>query len=173
MTYKDAIRTSMEILAEDPKTLFIGYNVKYGSKANGTLVNIPDNQLIETPVAENLIVSMAIGLSLEGFKPVVYIERFDFVIHAADAIVNHLDKIKQMSHGEFDPRVIIRTVVGNKANPLFTGATHTQNFSKAFREMCDMPVIELPLRADDIITIYNADESCLIVEDKDLYTEQC
>ena len=32
--YKDSIRQAMEYLAQDPKTVFVGYNVKYGSKAN-------------------------------------------------------------------------------------------------------------------------------------------
>ena len=34
--------------------IFIGYNVKYGN-AIGTLKNVPDDQKLETPVAENLM----------------------------------------------------------------------------------------------------------------------
>jgi pyruvate/2-oxoglutarate/acetoin dehydrogenase E1 component len=45
--------------------VFIGYNVKYGN-AMGTLKNIPDSQKIETPVAENLMSGLAIGLSFEN-----------------------------------------------------------------------------------------------------------
>ena len=66
----------------------------------GTLKDVPDDQKIETPVAENLMVGLAIGMSFEGFKPVVYFERHDFMLVAADAISNHIDKIERISHGE-------------------------------------------------------------------------
>ena len=107
----------------------------------GTLKNVSESQLIEMPVAENLMASFAIGLSLKGLKPVVFFERFDFVLNAMDAIVNHLDKIDTISHGEFKPTVILRIVVGNRRKPLFTGKTHTQDFSVALRALVSFPVI--------------------------------
>ena len=134
---------------------------------------LKDTQLIETPVAENLIVSSAIGLSIEGFKPVVYIERFDFVLNAMDTIVNHLDKIKNLSNGEFDPKVIIRTVIGNKYTPLFTGVTHVQNFIKTFQFSISIPVIQLPKNSQKIMDIYTKNQNCIIVEEKDLYEYDC
>lgn len=127
-SYKDALISAMDYLAADPLVRFIGYGVTNG-KAMGTLKNVSPSQLIEMPVAENLMVSFAIGLSLKGLKPVVFIERFDFILNALDAIVNHLDKIETISHGEFKPTMILRIVVGNQQKPLFTGKTHTQDFS--------------------------------------------
>jgi pyruvate/2-oxoglutarate/acetoin dehydrogenase E1 component len=119
----------MESLAADPLVRFVGYGVRIGGRAQGTLKNVPDSQLIEMPVAENLMVGFAIGLALKGLKPVVFIERFDFILNALDAIVNHLDKIETISRGEFKPAMILRIVVGNKSKPLFTGETHTQDFT--------------------------------------------
>ena len=52
------------------------------------------------------MVGLAIGMSFEGFKPVVYFERHDFMLVAADAIGNHVDKIERISHGEFKVPVI-------------------------------------------------------------------
>src|SRR5438477_13169810 len=130
MTYKEALTAAMDELARDPMIRFIGYGVSIG-KAMGTLKNVPDSQLIEMPVAENLMVGFAIGLALKGLKPVVFIERFDFILNALDAVVNHLDKIGDISRGEFRPTIILRVVVGNRQKPLFTGETHTQDFSVA------------------------------------------
>ncbi len=134
MTYKEAITDAMTELAADPAVCFIGYGITHG-KAMGTLANVKREQLIETPVAENLMVGLATGLALRGRVPVVFIERCDFILNALDAIVNHLVKINTMSRGEFKPAAIIRVIVGNKEKPLFTGETHTQNFSTAIREM--------------------------------------
>lgn len=172
MTYKDALTRSMELLAQDPARRFLGYNVKYGGKANGTLATVPEDRLIETPVAENLVAGLACGMSLEGFKPVVWFERFDFVLNALDAIVNHLDKIKEMSRGEFDPRVIFRCNVGGSKRPLYTGATHVQDFSSELRCMVSFPV-ERVRTPDEVIDAYQraaeADTSYLITEYRDSY----
>ena len=70
LTYKDAITQGNLILAENPQTRFIGYGLQKG-RALGTLKGIDSKQIIETPVAENLMIGLAIGLSLTGLKPVV------------------------------------------------------------------------------------------------------
>lgn len=174
MTYKEELTTAMDSLAKDLKARFIGYGVRYGGKAMGTLKNVPEHQLIETPVAENLMVGLAVGMALRGFKPLVFIERFDFILNAADAIVNHLDKLARMSKGEFAPGVILRVVVGNKKKPLYTGETHTQDFTEAFRKMLWMSVIATPhdMGAQEAYGYAEAaqrrGESTMIIERKDL-----
>jgi Transketolase, pyrimidine binding domain/Dehydrogenase E1 component len=140
LSYKDAITKAMTELGEDDKTIFIGYSLIPGN-AMGTLKNVPDNQKIETPVAENLMMGLAIGMSFEGFKPVVYFERHDFMMVAADAIVNHMDKIERISHGEFKCPVILKTVVDD-GGMFYSGPTHSQDFSLAFSLLVDFPVFQ-------------------------------
>lgn len=174
MTYKDSLAQAMHKLAEDPKVVFIGYGIRCGGQAAGTLKGIPEVQLIETPVAENLMVGLGVGLALKGYKPVVFIERFDFILNALDAIVNHLDKINIMSRGEFKPTMILRVVAGNTQKPLFTGETHTQDFSEAISKMVTFPVIGLR-DAGQIGEAYAvaqerlAVNSSMLVEYKDFY----
>lgn len=179
ITYKNQIKKSMQILAQDHKRVFIGYGVKIGGKAAGTLEGINPNQLIETPVAENLMLGLAIGLSLQGYKPVVFYERFDFVMNAMDALVNHLDKIKEISNGQFNPSVIIRVVVGGTKKPFFTGITHTQDYSNSLYTMLhSCKVINLD-KPSNIIYEYdqalmNSDHygiSSIIIEEKDRYDD--
>jgi len=173
-TYLEEIKTSMDFLAKDPKTIFLGYNVRCGYKGGKTLTNVNEQQLIETPVAEGLMMSMAVGLSIAGFKPVVYFERYDFILNAVDAIVNHLDKIQVMSKNQYKPKVIIRVVEGNKNNPLFTGITHTSNYTEAFKNMVNFPVVELSTKSNIQLAYkdaYNSNSSYMIIEKKDLYNE--
>lgn len=175
MTYKEALTAAMNELAADPLVRFIGYGVRYGARAMGTLKGVRDDQLIETPTAENLMVGVAIGISLRGFKPVVFVERMDFILNAADAIVNHLDKITKLSDGEFRPAAILRVVVGNRDKPLYTGPTHCQNFSHAMRQLVSFPVREL-CHAKEIAGAYRGakqmlddlGQSTMLVEMKDL-----
>lgn len=143
MNYKDYLIRAMQMLAADKKVVFAGYNVAYGGMGGGTFKGIDQNQLIEFPLSENLMMGACIGLSLEGLIPVCFFERCDFMLLAMDAIVNHLDKLSRLSEGLHKPAVIIRVVIGNSKVPLFTGLTHTQNLSKALRLMVDFPVVEL------------------------------
>lgn len=170
MNYKDELIKAMDSLAADRRTIFVGYGLLSG-RAAGTLKNIPEEQILEMPTAENLLVGTAIGLSLAGRRPVVYFERADFLLNAADAIVNHLDKIEAESRGEFAPKVILRVVVGNKRKPLFTGSTHTQDLSAAFKHMVRFPVMCLH-DAAAIIPNYNRAAkvaiSSMLFEYKDL-----
>lgn len=172
MNYKAELTAAMLMLASDPRTIFVGYGVRIGGRALGTLKDVPDEQLLEMPVAENLMMGVAIGLALKGRVPVVFIERMDFLLNAADALVNHLDKIAIMSRGEFTPKVIVRCVVGNRKKPLFTGETHTQDFTAAFAKMISFPVLALT-DAGQITPVYNkaafSKGPSLIVEYKDLH----
>jgi pyruvate/2-oxoglutarate/acetoin dehydrogenase E1 component len=175
MKYKDALKQSMTLLSEDSNCRFLGYNVKYGSKINGTLKDIDENKLIETPVAENLMAGMAIGMSIEGLKPVVCFERFDFILNALDSIVNHLDKMNVISKGEYDPKVIIRVVIGSIKKPLFTGITHTQDLTESISKMVNFPVIKLSSVDEVIKYYYEASKwksSMMLIEERDRYEEE-
>jgi hypothetical protein len=164
--FKDAVTQGMTELG-DEGAIFIGYSLLPGD-AMGTLKNVPDDQKIETPVAENLMVGLAIGMSFEGFKPVVYFERHDFMLVAADAIGNHIDKIERISHGEFKVPVVLKTVVDD-GGLFYSGPTHSQNFTKVFREMVDFPVLD-PQTPEEALDMYryakDSDGPVMIVEHK-------
>ena len=173
LTYKDALIAANTALGDDARRRFVGYGLKKG-RALGTLKAVNETQIVETPVAENLMVGLATGLSLRGLLPVVFIERMDFILNALDAIVNHLDKLDAMSGGAFRPAVILRAVVGNRNKPLYTGVTHTQDFTEALRTMVSFPVLRLAT-AENVAPMYRqADQnqqsglSTLLIEYKDL-----
>lgn len=173
LTYKDALIAENTAISTFDGTIFIGYGLMKG-RALSTLKNVPETKIIEMPVAENLMVGFATGLALKGYMPVVFIERMDFLLNALDAIVNHLDKIKALSDGEFSPAVIIRCIVGNKTKPLYTGVTHVQDFSVALVNMVSFPVYCLHTPQDVISSYQKAVEnfnqgiSTILVEYKDL-----
>jgi pyruvate/2-oxoglutarate/acetoin dehydrogenase E1 component len=180
MTYKEEITWANTQLARDPRVVFLGYGITK-THAMGTLKDVAPSQLIEMPVAENLMAGAAIGLALSGARPVVYFERCDFILNALDAIVNHLNALPIISQragadvSEFSPAVIFRVVVGNKHQPLYTGHTHTQDFAESLRLMVNFPVHRLLFRTD-VATSYGharqlqtQGKSCALFEYKDEY----
>lgn len=174
-SYRDAITAENTALGRDPRTLFIGYGLTRG-RALGTLREVAAAQILETPVAENLMVGAAIGAALAGRRPVVFIERMDFLCNALDALVNHADKLATISRGEFSPGIIVRCIVGNRTKPLFTGETHTQDLTSAVELMLPNSLVCRIRDAEGARIYYGAAKLAqvegrvsLLTEYKDLY----
>lgn len=126
------------MLAKDERTLFVGQNMRYdGQKMHASFSGVPMEKRIEFPVAEDLQMGFCTGLSLEGYIPICCYPRIDFMLLAANQLVNHLDKMIG-----FQPKVIIRVAVGS-TKPLNPGPQHTQDHTEAFRLMLkNIPVVE-------------------------------
>jgi pyruvate/2-oxoglutarate/acetoin dehydrogenase E1 component len=114
---------------------------------------------------------LAIGMSFEGYLPVVYFERHDFMLVAMDAIVNHIDKIERISHGEFKVPVVIRAITAD-AGPFYSGITHSQDFTGLLKEAVSFPVSD-PKNGKEILRAFRdavaSQRPAIIVERKSLY----
>lgn len=139
-SYKDSIKLALSVIGTDPLVRFVGYGMLQG-RAGGFLTGVNESQICEFTVAENLMVGAAMGMSLTGLRPVVTIERADFLYNCMDAIASHLDKCAEISRGEFVPSVILRVVIGNRTKPLYTGATHVSDPSEGMKLLLKMPVV--------------------------------
>ena len=134
MKYKNELIKAMSFLGKKRNTIFLGQSVLYsGNAIFNTLTKVSSNKKIELPVFEDVQMGMSLGLALNGFVPVTCFPRFDFLICAMNQLVNHVDKMRQMSRGEVKPRIIIRTSIGSK-NPLDGGPQHTQDFTIAMKK---------------------------------------
>lgn len=171
MNYKEAIISSMKLLATIPNTIFIGYNLRYGSKAYGTLSEVPPEKILEMPVAEALMGGVAIGMSLINYLPILIFERHDFVLLSTDAIINHLAKIKEMSRKQYNPKIIIRMTIGG-TKPFYPGIQHTSNFIEIFKKYTPFTIYE-PKTPLEVLQSYecsiNNEATTIISETRDLY----
>ena len=172
MNYKEEITKAMTKLAQQPDTIFIGQSIAYpGHVLFHTLEGVPMEKRLEFPVAEDFQLGFSIGLALMGYLPISVYPRMDFLVLALNQIVNHLDKIPEMSAGQYTPKVIIRTLVGSKT-PMNPGPQHCQDYTEALRKMISIPVYRI--KAPEAVSfIYNKaleqKQSCIIVEIADLY----
>ena len=166
LTFKEAITQSMTMLGQHPSTIFVGQAIKYNSQAQfDTFSGVPMEKRIEMPVAEDFQMGFCTGLALQGHIPVSFYPRIDFLLLAANQLVNHLDKIPMMSG--YRPKVIIRTCVGQK-KPLDAGLQHTQNHTEAFRIMLKSVRVDEVHTPEEVISAYQraitSESSTLIVE---------
>ena len=162
MKYFDEIKSSMEWLARDPRTVFIGQAVEVpGTAMSNTVKDIPIARRIELPVAEELQMGMSIGLAIQGQVPVSIYPRWNFLLLALNQLVNHLDKIGVMSNSGYQPRVIIRTSIGSQ-RPLHPQFQHIGDFTDAVRLMCT--TVEV-VRLDEPRQIFPAYKRALLRDD--------
>lgn len=154
MRYYNQLQQAMSLLAEHPKTVFIGQAVEFeGTGLYDSLTHLPDNKKIELPVAEYLQSGLANGMAIEGMIPVSTYPRWNFLLMGTDQIVNHLDKFITMSNGKCTPKVIIRVAVGSE-KPVDPQCQHKGNFSDAFKSMLkNIEVIEL-IEPEQIVPAY-------------------
>jgi len=163
MTYKELLTQINKKLARDKRIRFIGYNTRYGHQMYGTLKGC-EKSCIETPVCEALMVGLAMGMSLEGFRPIVSFERQDFMLIAADQIINHLALLPKISGGQFDFPVLIRAIIGSQNKKFDLGLQHTKDLSYIFK-----PYINTVEFTGKEYYDYKWDKPLIVVERKDDY----
>ena len=133
--YTLELKKAMEWLAAQEKSIFLGQAVGCsGTAVFTTLADIDPAKRVELPVFESSQMGMSIGMAIQGYIPISIFPRYNFLLLAIDPLINFLDKIKEMSDGQYNPKVIIRTVVGSE-EPLFPGHQHIGNFSEGIRKM--------------------------------------
>ena len=176
MKYKDELIRAMNWLGQKDNTLFLGQATLFSGHAiSGTLTEVPDEKLIELPVMEEVQMGMSTGLSLEGYVPITIYPRFNFMMLAINQLVNHMDKMREMTKDMLIPKVIVRVAVGAR-KPLDGGSQHTQDFTESIKNMLtDVKVVEL-LEPEQIFSTfedaYNRNGSTVVVEWGDFYPEK-
>lgn len=175
MKYKEELIRAMNWLSQQEDTIFLGQACRVSGHAiSSTLEKVSMEKRVELPVFEETQLGISTGMALEGYVPITMYPRFDFFILACNQLVNHLDKIREMSNNDMKPRVIIRVAVGSR-NPINAGPQHTQNHTEALKKMLtDINVVEL-LEPKDIFPAFKEAyerEDCrssLIIEHGEYY----
>ena len=178
MKYFEELKKSMNYLAKDERTIFLGQAVKApGTAMSNTFKGINSNKLIELPVAEEMQMGMSNGLAINGLIPVSIFPRWNFLLLAMNQLINHLDKIKLMSNDGYKTKVIVRTGIGSQ-RPLHPQYQHVGDFTDAVKKMCsNIEVIKLN-ETKDIFPAYKKaleredGKSTIIVEYGDYYNEK-
>lgn len=178
MKYFDELKRTMEWLAQQPKTLFLGQTVAGpGTFMYQTLRDVSPEKTLEMPINESFQMQFTIGLALDGYIPVSVYPRQNFLLLATADMVNMLDKIPAISEGQWPVKTIIRVAAG-PYKPVHPGHQHIGNYADAFRNMfTTVDVVELE-EPQDIFPAYKRayertdGKSTLIIEHGNYYNEK-
>lgn len=109
----DALRVEMK---NDPNVLVFGEDVGVNGgvfrATEGLQAEFGEDRVMDTPLAESGIGGLAVGLALEGFRPVPEIQFFGFVFEVMDSISGQLAPMRYRSGGRWTAPVTVRSPFG-------------------------------------------------------------
>ncbi|MDM5226397.1 alpha-ketoacid dehydrogenase subunit beta [Cytobacillus sp. NJ13] len=109
----DALRTE---LRNDPNVLVFGEDVGVNGgvfrATEGLQKEFGEERVFDTPLAESGIGGLAVGLGLQGYRPVPEIQFFGFVYEVMDSISGQLARMRYRSGGRYNSPVTIRSPFG-------------------------------------------------------------
>jgi len=174
MNMIQALNSAMDImLGKDPSVVLMGEDIGYFGGVFRTTEGLQrkygEHRVLDTPIAEGGIVAAAIGMSVNGLRPVAEIQFADYIYPGFDQIVSELARIRYRSAGEFFAPVTIRTPCGGGIRG---GQTHSQSPEGIFTHVSGLKVV-MPSNPYDakglLITAIEDDDPVVFFEPKRLY----
>ena len=99
--------TSMVILGED-----IGINGGVFRATVDLLDQFGPERVLDTPLAENMIAGIAVGMAAQGLHPVAEIQFMGFIYPALDQMVSHAGRLRNRTRGRLSCPMVLRAPYG-------------------------------------------------------------
>jgi pyruvate dehydrogenase E1 component beta subunit len=167
---RDALLTEMGlndkivIMGED-----VGHNGGVFRATEGLQAEFGEDRVMDTPLAESGIIGMAVGMAVNGLKPVPEIQFMDFIYPAFDQIVSEVAKLRYRSGGGFSCPMVIRTPYGGGIRG---GHYHSQSAEAYFAHTAGLKVV-IPSNPYDakglLIASMRDNDPILFMEPKKIY----
>ena len=173
VTYIKAINQAMhEEFARDPNVYLLGEDIVAGGvflATEGLEEKFGDQRVIDSPLAEAIIIGAATGSSLVGMNPIAEIQFADFITPAMDQIIQNVARLRYRSAGTFSPHITIRVCCGGGVGG---GLSHSQENVTWFAHEPGLVVVypSTPYDAKGLFkSCIRGKECCLYFEHKKLY----
>lgn len=119
-------------LAEDDRVVVFGEDVgTLGGVfrvTDGLAARFGERRVFDTPLAESAIVGTAIGMAMNGLRPVVELQFDAFAYPAFEQITSHLAKMRNRTRGRVGLPVVVRIPYGGGIG----GVEHHSDSSEAY-----------------------------------------
>ena len=120
MTEKNVVTaihdTLHERMAADERVVILGEDIATRGGVfrvtQGFLDEFGEERVIDTPIAEGMIVGVAVGMALHGLLPVAEIEFADFIHPAFDQMVSEVSRMRYRTNGDFGLPMVVRAPYG-------------------------------------------------------------
>ena len=174
MNMIQALNSAMDIaLSKDPAVMLMGEDIGYFGGVfrctEGLQRKHGEHRVLDAPISEGGIVATAIGMGVNGLRPVVEIQFADYIYPAFDQIVSELARLRHRSAGEFFAPITIRTPCGGGIRG---GQTHSQSPEGIFTHVSGIKVV-MPSNPYDakgmLLSAIEDDDPVVFFEPKRIY----
>ena len=107
IAYEMQLDQNVVLLGED-----VGVNGGVFRATEGLLDTFGSDRVIDTPLAESVIVGMGIGMAAQGLRPIAELQFMGFIYPAIDQIINHAARLRNRTRGRLTCPMVIRAPYG-------------------------------------------------------------
>jgi len=174
MNMIEAIRSGLDVvMTRDSNTVILGEDVGYFGGVfrctDGLQRKFGEHRVIDAPIAEGGIIGTAIGMGVNGLRPVAEIQFADYIYPGFDQVVSELGRLRYRSGGDFFSPVTIRTPCGGGIRG---GQTHSQSPEAIFTHISGIKTV-MPSNPYDakglLISSIESDDPVIFFEPKRIY----
>lgn len=129
-------------MALDPTVVVYGEDVGYEGGVFRATVGLQEefgkSRSFDTPLAESAIVGTAVGMAINGFKPVVEMQFMGFIYPAVNQIVSHVSRYRNRTRGQRSMPIVIRAPYGGGIRAL---EHHSESTEAMFAHIPGLKVV--------------------------------
>ncbi len=165
ISYSKAINDALHQKMQKDKNLVVfGLDVEDHNGIQGTTLGLNKygkERFFSTPLSEDSMTGVAIGLAAAGLKVVHVHIRMDFVLLCMNQLINMASKMKYMYNGTVKVPIVIRCMVGRSWGQ---GAQHSQSLHSLFSHIPGLKVVS-PSNSYDAkgLLISSIEENCPVI----------
>ncbi len=143
MNMIQAINSAMDVAMDrDPDVVVFGEDVGYFGGVFRATAGLQKKygkaRAFDTPISENGIVGVAVGMAAYGLRPVAEIQFADYIYPGLDQLVSEAARLRYRSAGDFTAPITVRSPFGGG---IFGGQTHSQSPESLFAHVCGLKTV--------------------------------
>jgi pyruvate/2-oxoglutarate/acetoin dehydrogenase E1 component len=177
LSYVEAVREAQDLEMErDPSVILFGLDVDDPKAIQGTtrglLEKYGSERVFGTPLAEDAMTGVALGMAYAGLRPIHVHIRMDFVLLAMNQLVNMAAKSRYMYGGQLPAPMVVRSMIGKSWGQ---GAQHSQGLYSYFMHVPGLKVAAPTTPYDakgTLIAAIRDDDPVMYVEHRILHSQK-
>ncbi len=117
LTLIEAVNSALQrAMTTDERVLVLGEDVGIDGgvfrATDGLIREFGEQRVLDTPLAEVGIASVAVGLAAQGFRPVAEIQFSGFMYSCLDQLINHASRLRNRTRGRLSCPMVLRAPYG-------------------------------------------------------------